>query len=78
MNQQRKLSAYDILTIVEMDAEYSHGYIAKTFSVSIKHVSRILHDPTHYLEGNNLSTGVFQQSTAVLQVPIGAFRIVPA
>jgi hypothetical protein len=78
MSQRRKLSAYDVLTMVEMDSEYSHSFIAKTFHVTVRHVIRILEDPKHYLTENNLSNGVFQLSSAVLQVPIGMFRIVPA
>jgi hypothetical protein len=61
-----------------MDDEYSRCFIAKTFQISFKHVSRVLNNPNHYMQSNNLSTGVFQQSSAVLQVPIGPFRIVTA
>ena len=63
----RKLSASDVRVIVELSEVYSYRHVGKMMEgVSAQWISEIVHNASHFLVGNNLSTSIFQASSIIL------------
>ena len=63
----RKLSASDVRVIVELSEVYSYRHVGKMMGgVSAQWISEIVHNASHFLVGNNLSTSIFQASSIIL------------